>query len=53
MIRLNAIQRARLKGCRRMLSELVGLANAIFWTMGLLTAAAAFWFWVFRLVGVW
>lgn len=53
MIRLTAIQRARLRGVRTMLSELVGLANAVFWTMGLLMTASAFWFWVFRLMGVW
>lgn len=46
-------RRAKLYRAKVVLSELAGLANAIFWTMGLLMATAAFWFWVFRMVGVW
>lgn len=47
------IQRARMNRARTTISELLALGNAVFWTTGLLTAAVAFWFFVFRLLGVW
>lgn len=47
---MTPVWRARMKRQRTMFRELAGLANAVFWSAGLLATALYIWFLIFRAI---